>query len=190
MKCWKRFCKRWRRPWKNKSKSKCKELYPIYGWVSPKVPVSQRCPYVYVFRIKPVSNGDAIPHGFERGRILRGFVHQNVLWKTQLGSGIDTVGSNLIHDWDQIIPSAARLPTHRLEMGILRKGSKIPRSPFFDEYFCFLPLYGGDSDKAAIRIAGFLTLRLKESKNFDGEALKLSKVYWLAAILVAWKRLS
>ncbi len=186
MKCW----KKWRKRWQNRSKSDCKEFDSIYGWVSPKVPVGQRCPYVYVFRIKPIPNGDAIPNGVERGRELRSFVHKNVLWKTQLGDRLDTVGQDLISDWDKIIPSAARLPTHRLEMGIMRKNSGIPRSSFFDEYFCFLPVSGRDSDKVAIRIAGFLALQLKESKNFDGEALKSSKIYWLVAILAAWKRLS
>lgn len=185
-----KLLKGWRNRWQNNGGPDRKELYPLYGWVSPKVRFNPVSSYVYVFKIKPASNGDALPHGVSRGRSLRAFVHQNVLWKSQLGDSIDPVGSNLIHDWDQIIPTAARLPTHRLEMGILRKGSKVPRSPFFDEYFCFLPMDGSDSDRAAIRIAGFLALRLKESKNFDGEALKLSRVYWLAAILVAWKRLS
>ena len=185
-----KLLRKWRKQWQNRGESDRKELFPIYGWVSPKVPYERMSSYVYVFKIKPVSNGDALPNGVERGRSLRKFVHQNVLWKTQLGDSLDTVGSNLIHDWDQIIPTAARLPTHRLEMGILRKGSNVPRSPFFDEYFCFLPMDGRDSDRAAIRIAGFLALRLKESRDFDGEALKLSRVYWLAAILVAWKRLS
>jgi hypothetical protein len=89
--------------------------------------------------------------------------------------------------WDQVIPSASRLATHRLELGILRKRSGLPRSAFFVEYFCFLSFDGKDSDRVAIQIAGFLASQLEDSRVFDGEALANSKAYWLAGILAAWK---
>ena len=190
MKCWQQWQKLWRRPWQNRANLIRKELYFLYGWVPRKVPFSKQCPYVVVFKINLQPNGDAIPNGFAKGKLLRKFVHENVLWKSEPNDRLDTVSQNLVQDWDQIIPSISRLPTHRLEMGIMRKKSGVPRSPFFDEYFCFLPMNGQDSDKAAIRIAGFLSSRLQDANDFQGEALKTSKVYWLVAILVAWKRLS
>ena len=188
------FLKRWRKPWQNKrdcnSNTNRKEYHLIYGWVSLKIPASQRCPYVYVFRIVPIPNGNAIPSGFAKGRVLHEFVHKNLLWNNSPYSRLDRANQDLIRAWDQIIPSAARLPTHRVEMGIVRKGNNAPRSIFFRESFCFLTLDGKDPDKAAIRIAGFLTTRLNEVKSFQGEALDRNKAYWLAAILAAWRRLN
>ena len=183
------FLKRWRRSWHNKANASRKELYLIYGWASLKVTAQNRCAYVNIFKIVPIGGGDAIPNGVLRGRSLRIFVHQYVLWKSAPDDWDNTVGQNLIYDWDQIIPSPTRLPTHRLEMGLMQKGSSLPRSPFFDEYFCFLPLNGGDSNKVAIKIATFLSSRLKETGNFRGEALPASKTYWLISILSAWRQL-
>ena len=183
------FLRRWRRSWHNKANAKRKEFNLIYGWAALRVPQNQRCPYVYVFKIVTLSNGDSIPIGVTRGRELRKFVHQNVLWKSDLDRCYDTVGQDLIPLWDQIIPSASRLPTHRLEMGVMLKNSDIPRSSFFNEYFCFLPLNGKDSNRAAIKIAGFLSHRLKETGDFNGGALNGGKTYWLIAIMSAWKQL-
>jgi len=183
------FLKLWRRSWHGKASANRKELIVIYAWISLKTLPNKRCPYAYVFKIVPISNGDSIPIGFERGRELRRFVHAHVLWKDGLDYCMDTMGQNVVPLWDQIIPSTSRLPTHRLELGLMRKGSKIPRSPFFNEYFCFLPLDGGDSNGSAIRIGGFLASRLKEINNFDGDALISGKAYWLSAIMAAWKQL-
>jgi hypothetical protein len=178
----------WKRPWQNNDKSPIrKELQIIYGWASIRVPVYQRCPYVYVFRLRAVPNGDAIPNAVRRGRELRQFVCENLLWET---TSLPNSAANreLLRYWDEIIPAPARLPTHRLELGILRKQSGIPRSPFFDEYFCFLSFSGKDSDRVARRIAGFLSSQMEDTQGFQGEALKNSRAYWLAAILAAWKQ--
>lgn len=163
-----------------------KELILIYGWASLYVPRYKRCPYVYIWKIVPQPNGNAIPTGFSEGRRLRRFVQENLLW--QIASDPQPpLNQTLLDRWNQIIPSPARLPTHRVEMGILRKGSGIPRSPFFVEYFCFLPYNGRDSNKVATRIAGVLANRVEELGNYDGEALDKNRAYWLAAVLCAWK---
>ena len=183
------FWKRWKKPWQNSSSTPIrKELDLIYGWVSLFIPAHQRCPYVYVFRITPLPNGGAIPNGVTRGRSLRRFVHENLFWEAATFSKSPS-NQELVRCWDEIIPSVARLPTHRLEMGILRKNSGLPRSAFFVEYFCFLPLNGTSSDRVAVRIAGFLASQLEDTQGFQGEALKNSRAYWLAAVLAAWKRL-
>ena len=183
------FVKRWKHLWKNtKKKSTQKELYLIYGWASLRVPKGNRCPYVYIFQINTVPNGNAIPIAVNKGRLFRRFVHEHLLWEVPPGTEYGP-NTELIRDYDEIIPSAARLPTHRLEMGILRKESGIPRSPFFVEYFCFLPFNGKDSNRVAIRTAGFLASQLEDARVFEGEALKGSKAYWSAAIMAAWRRL-
>lgn len=184
MRLWKDF----KKTWQNKAKPSRKEFHLIYGWASLYIPSNQRCPYVYVFRITPLPSGDALPRGVTRGQSLRRFIHENLLWEAASFSESAT-NQELIRCWDEIIPSATRLPTHRLEMGILRKNSGIPRSPFFTEYFCFLPFDGRASDKVAVRIAGFLASQLEDTQGFQGEALKSSKAYWLAAILAGWRRL-
>ena len=184
-----RFWQWWKKLWENTEEVEppLKEIYLIYGWASLKIPALNKCPYVYVFRIQALPNGDAFPSAVRRGRSLRRFICENLLWEVPPGT-FNGPNEELIRVWDQIIPSPSRLPTHRLEMGILRKGSGVPRSPFFDEYFCFLSYSGKDSDKVAIRIAGFLASQLEDTQGFEGEALKNSRAYWLAAVFAAWKR--
>jgi hypothetical protein len=179
-----RFFKRSRR---KRDNEEIKEFSRIYGWASPYVPRYKRCPYVYVWKIIPQPNGNAIPAGFSQGGRTRRFIHKNLLWEAS-SNPQSPLNQALLDRWNQILPSASRLPTHLVEMGILRKGSGIPRSPFFIEYFCFTPYNGKDSNKVAIRIAGFLSDRVEELGNYDGEALDDSRAYWLAAVLCAWSK--
>ena len=187
---WKRFCKRGgsKRTAKKAAPSKAVQL--IYGWASPQIPTHQNSPYVYVFRVSPIADSRIAARSAQKSESLRRFIRKHLdLQDASIGEF--ERGKEFGRIWNAIIPSVSRPATHRIELGILRKGSGIARSAFFVEYFCFAPttINGRDADTAAIRIAGFLASQLKDSRVFDGGALANSKAYWLFAVLAAWNRL-
>jgi hypothetical protein len=188
---WKRLCKRGgnKRATTTKPVSS-KAVQLIYGWASPQIPAHQNSPYVYVFRVSPIADTRIAYRSAQKSESLRRFIRKHLDLQD---SSVDEFerGKEFGRLWNAIIPSDSRPATHRIELGILRKGSGIGRSAFFVEYFCFAPITvdGRDADTAAIRIAGFLASQLKDSRVFDGGALTSSKAHWLFAIQAAWARL-
>lgn len=162
-----------------------KEFKIVYGWASPKVAKLLNCPYIYVFKLTTV-DGAAVRSGLRRGIQSRGYVFSKLLFKSSSNGGGEIDGE-IANIWNEIIPSNRRPPTHRVELGILRKGSGIPRSPLFSEYFCFTPLNGKTSDQVAIQIAGFVASELECVQSFDGERIGDNRAYWMLCIYAAWK---
>lgn len=163
-----------------------KEFRLLYGWANPAVPNLLNTPYVYVFSIQPIAPS-ALANGLRKGRKMRGVVLSEFICATSCGD-FDADTQQRLDIWDEIIPSQSRPPTHRVELGILRKKSGIPRSAFFSDYFCFAPITNGKtSDRIAIQIAGFLAKQLEEAQVFNGAAIGDNKTYWLMCVFAAWK---
>lgn len=163
-----------------------KEFRLLYGWANPAVPNLLNTPYVYVFTIQPIAPS-ALAKAPGRGRAMRQIVLAELLCADSFG-GVDANNQDRLDIWDEIIPSQSRPATHRVELGILRKKSGIPRSAFFSDYFCFAPMTNGKtSDRVAIQIAGFLAKQLEEAQVFDGAAIGNNKTYWLMCVFAAWK---
>jgi hypothetical protein len=168
------------------SAAKPKEFRLLYGWASPKVANLLNTPYVYAFTISTIAP-EAQSRGLRSGRKMRRIVLSELVRPDSLG-GFDSANQIRLDIWDEIIPSQNRPATHRIELGILRKKSGIPRSAFFGDYFCFTPIGNQkSSDRVAIQIAGFLARQLEEAQVFDGAAIGDNRTYWLMCIFAAWK---
>lgn len=165
---------------------KKKSFKLIYGWASPQIAALSPCPYIYVFSILPSSR--YVENGLRSGRRTRRIVFSEVILPNSYRRQSDA--NKMAADiWNEIIPSELRPATHRIEIGILRKGSSIPRSPFFSEYFCFSAIKSGkSSDRIVVQIAGFVADQLEECKVFDGAAIEGNKTYWLMVIYAGWKQ--
>jgi hypothetical protein len=178
---------RWRLKWGKSEKvpdSKKKGFELIYGWASPQKIALSPCPYVYIFKVSPQYS----VYGLRSGRRTRRIVLSQFFSKDSYRR-INDPNKAAVDIWDEIIPSEQRLATHRIEIGILRKGSGVPRSPFFSEYFCFESVgINKTSDRIAIQIAGFLADQLEECGVFEGAAIADNQTYWLLCIYAAWKR--
>lgn len=171
---------RWKDAKKSPPKKKAFEL--IYGWANPRVDALSPCPYAYVFKVSP----SYTQNGLRSGRRIRRTVFSQIIMPNSFRRVSDA--NKMAADiWDEIIPSIARTATHRIEIGILRKGSGVPRSPFFSEYFCFDSKIK-TSDRVAIQIAGFLADQLEEAKVFEGAAIGERQTYWLLCIYAGWKQ--
>jgi hypothetical protein len=172
---------------KNSKATSAKEFRLLYGWANPAVPPYQQCPYVYLWKITPTASL-AITKGIQKGAKMRETVLEELIFEGPLDR-LDCGYKNPLGAWNEIIPTGRRTPTHRIELGILRKKSGIPRSAFFSEYFCFTPIgTAKTSDQIAIQVAGFLASQLKEVKVFDGVAIGGHKSYWLMCVYAAWKQ--
>lgn len=163
-----------------------KEFRILYGWASPKIPNLASAPYIYVFKITCL-DGNAIDAGLRSGARLRKYVLKNLVFPTASG-GIGATCRENIGIWNEIIPSSKRHPTHRIELGVLRKKSGIPRSALFSEYFCFTPINNKTSDRVAIQIAGFVASELEKVQSFDGARIRDNRAYWLLCVFSAWKQ--
>ena len=164
---------------------KRKDFKLVYGWASPQIAALSPCPYIYVFSISPSSR--YAKNGLRSGRRTRQIVFSEVILPNSYRRQSDA--NKMAADiWNEIIPSDSRAATHRFEIGILRKGSETPRSPFFSEYFCFSAINSRKaSDRIAIQIAGFVADQLEECKVFDGAAIEGNKTYWLMVVYAGWK---
>lgn len=170
--------------WGNQKESppKKKPFELIYGWASPIAAALSPCPYTYVFKISPVYSESGLRSG---GRVRRTVFSQIIMPNSfRRVSDANKMAADI---WDEIIVSESRPATHRIEIGILRKGSGVPRSPFFSEYFCFESKIK-TSDRVAIQIAGFLADQLEEAKVFEGAAIGENQTYWLLCIYAGWKQ--
>lgn len=158
----------------------------IYGWASPQKPALSPCPYTYVFTVLPIQ--PYIENGLRSGTRTRRIVFSQIIMPNSYRR-VNDASKGAADIWGEIIPSQSRPPTHRIEIGILRKGSGVPRSAFFSEYFCFAAINNQKaSDRIAIQIAGFLADQLEECDVFEGAAIGGNKTYWLLCIYAAWKR--
>lgn len=152
----------------------------IYRWTSHLPSVLS--PYTYVFKVSPAYSG----YGLASGRRVRKTIFSQLYGKNSFVYPSEV--ANAAGIWDEILPSETRPATHRIEIGVLRKGSGIPRSPFFLEYFCFDTKIKS-SDRIAYQIAGFLADQLDESECFDGAAIEeTQQTYWLLCIYAGWKQ--
>jgi hypothetical protein len=182
-----KFSRSWLKWGKSKKvpDSKKKGFDLIYGWASPQKAALSPCPYVYIFKITSPHYSEA---GLRSGRRTRRAVFSQ-LFSENSYRRIDDPNKVAADIWDEIIPSEHRPATHRIEIGILRKGSGVPRSPFFSEYFCFKASgIHKSSDRVAVQIAGFVADQLEECDIFDGAAIGGNPMYWRLCIYAAWKR--
>lgn len=169
-------------------KSTAKRFKLIYAWANPEIPKYNNAPYVYVFKVTAIgSESESIQsNAIERSRSVRRFVQQYIIGQDSQRTS-DLADSQRSSIWAEIIPSRQRPATHRVELGILRKESGIPRSQFFSEYFCFAPLNNKSSDRVAVQIAGFVASQLEDARVFDGAAIERNRAYWMLCIMAGWR---
>lgn len=166
--------------WKSSEKIAPKQAEKvIYRWTSALPPILS--PYTYVVKVPPAYRDRSIGSA----RRVRSVIFPQLYGKNSFvyADQLDYAASV----WNEIIPSTERPATHRIEIGLLRKGSGSPKSPFFIEYFCFDTMHKS-SDRIAIQIAGFVAEQLDEAEEFDGAAIKeTQQTYWLLCIYAGWK---